>query len=334
MYSSCEPMHPFPMKPPVWESPVFRESLQSWMGAFHNDHIPQHSQFFYEERLCQTGPQQPPTQHVPPMQFRRPLTPKRPKPIGLLRQNFKRKLSKINQKKKSFIRSLVKCTTSVFTKVKEAPVKENTENLNFLQAYPTKSFSNAELQSLLPEDWSRVCVEEFNEFEVIRREVNMEHQSFERIHRAFEGRVQMIEKVENPYLWLIYQLKRMDCEKMHNSAEHFLFHGTSGKNVYSIIKNNFNYRLAGSSVGHRSGKGVYFTYSAHFSELYARNGGRCVLLTKTLVGRMSVGSEDTELPEPACDTTTNGRSIIVKYHDNEFYPVLLIHLTPQNKFKS
>ncbi|CAB3385488.1 Hypothetical predicted protein [Cloeon dipterum] len=195
----------------------------------------------------------------------------------------------------------------------------------FLQAYPTRTLTDDELQALLPPDWSLTCVRDFRHFGLVRvppspSDLFIIHNLNVQIGGIV---VKGMEKVENPYLFLQYQLKLIESE---GSKEFLLFHATSYEKVLAIVKENFNWRLAGSRVGHRHGLGVYFSRSPTFCFNFAKQGRcRCFLVARVPVGAVSTGSSDTRLPGPCADATGDGRNTIVKYHDHEFYPQYVIH---------
>ncbi|XP_059485873.1 uncharacterized protein LOC132202743 [Neocloeon triangulifer] len=209
---------------------------------------------------------------------------------------------------------------------KEKP-KEEEVTVTVIQAFPTKYFSDAVLQSLLPSDWWSSSVSQFNSRDAapLRRPVNIFHPFFLSLNQALQGQIFCIEMVENPYLWLMYQLKAVETVPFFNSTEVLLFHGTKTSNLHNIFNDNFNYRLAGTSVGHRHGRGVNFSSNPQFCVRFAQRG--CIVVARVLRGVTSPGSADTLLPAPFCDSTGNfAGDIIVKYHDHEFYPEFLVHL--------
>lgn len=62
--------------------------------------------------------------------------------------------------------------------------------------------------------------------------------------RGFE--IGHISKVDNKYLWLSYELKKMQYQKRFGSAEEtLLFHGTNASSIGKICERNFDWRLAG-----------------------------------------------------------------------------------------
>ncbi|XP_065335318.1 protein mono-ADP-ribosyltransferase PARP12-like [Cloeon dipterum] len=202
-----------------------------------------------------------------------------------------------------------------------AVVKSPTKT--FLQAYPTGRLCDEELQSLLPLDWSPTCVHDFRRFGLVRVPLPPGYECVvHSLNMQLGGeRVRAVEKVENPYQFLLYQLKMMEGD---GGLERVLFHGTSYANILSITRDNLNWRLAGSRVGHRHGLGVYFSTSASFCLRFGRQS-RCFLVARVPVGAISRGSSTTRLPGPSADATGDGRHTVVKYHDHEFYPQYVVH---------
>ncbi|CAB3376936.1 Hypothetical predicted protein [Cloeon dipterum] len=107
------------------------------------------------------------------------------------------------------------------------------------------------------------------------------------------------------------------------SHERVLFHGTSFNKIVSIATDNFNWRLAGSRVGHRHGLGVYFSTNPIFCLKFAWQD-RCFLVARVQVGAITRGDANTRLPGPSADATGDGRNTVVKYHDHEFYPDFVV----------
>ncbi|XP_065335728.1 protein mono-ADP-ribosyltransferase PARP12-like [Cloeon dipterum] len=198
------------------------------------------------------------------------------------------------------------------------------ETKTFLQAYPTRRLSDRELQSLLPPTWSPTCVRDFRLYNVVRVPLPPGFEFIvHKINVLLSGsghRVRAITKLENPYQFLLYQLKMIENEGSH---ERVLFHGTSFNKIVSIATDNFNWRLAGSRVGHRHGLGVYFSTNPTFCLKFAWQD-RCFLVARVQVGAITRGAADTRLPGPSADATGDGRNTVVKYHDHEFYPDFVV----------
>lgn len=82
-----------------------------------------------------------------------------------------------------------------------------------------------------------------------------------------------------------------------------------------------------SNVGIVYGAGVYFHEDAGYSHSYTRvdgTGQRTMFLVRVLVGRTTVGNSHMKVPPDGFDTTTDGKSIFVVYHDAGAYADYLI----------
>jgi len=190
----------------------------------------------------------------------------------------------------------------------------------FLSAYPTKTLCEKTIQEFLPDHWSIDCLADFKNSKILKK-VRDDHKDLEKLQLAFGDDISHIEQVENPYLWLIFMLKSFEAKEKCKDVR--LFHGTSLPNALSIVVDNFDYRLAGASRGHKYGKGVNFSNSPSFSQYFTDTGH--AILARVLIGETHLGDKDTILPKDNFDSTGNNRDIFVKYHDHEFYPELLIH---------
>eukprot|EP00118_Oscarella_pearsei_P018331 m.187448 g.187448 ORF g.187448 m.187448 type:complete len:597 (+) comp39363_c0_seq9:173-1963(+) len=120
-----------------------------------------------------------------------------------------------------------------------------------------------------------------------------------------------------------------------------LFHGTKQENAKSIMDEGFKRKYAGSNVGTKYGKGVYFASTAKFAMNYATkdevSGDRVLLLCEVLIGLCTKGSQDMDMP-PAIegysrlqgeehylyDSTTDGQKypeIYVSCYKGDHYAV-------------
>jgi len=137
-----------------------------------------------------------------------------------------------------------------------------------------------------------------------------------------------IVRVQNPYLWGCYLLKKDECIKRsgYSVTERELFHVTSQSNIDSITKNNLDWRR---SVRTKYGCGVSFSPSATYAHIWCnRNVGynRALIVARLLVGSSHDGEYSTQLPRGSCDTTVgNSDQVYVKYYDHEFYPEYVIY---------
>ena len=151
------------------------------------------------------------------------------------------------------------------------------------------------------------------------------------IDMTLRNKIYAVDRVQNPYLWGSYVLKKEEYSNylgFGTVSEEKLFHATAKKNVYSIVENNFDWRLTKRT---RYGHGVSFSPSAVYANTYCNpNAGseRALILARVLVKMATKGHYGTKLPPPPCDTTTgkNGK-VVVKYADNEFYPEYVVYYT-------
>ena len=148
-----------------------------------------------------------------------------------------------------------------------------------------------------------------------------------------------IERVQNPYLWKKYEMKKRrmlldvagDVSRLN---EQYLFHGTKADVLDLIFQDNLDWRLYGSNVGCVYGKGTYFANTATISDGYSSGHVKVILLVMVLVGDACIGNSSMDLPpeNPATkrpfDCSVNSRvhpSIFVKYEKDEYYPAYAVH---------
>lgn len=146
-----------------------------------------------------------------------------------------------------------------------------------------------------------------------------------------------IDRIDSPYLYGAYLLKKEQLVRRNpgNWQELMLFHGTKRHNVNDICKHNFNWRLCRSGTGrHRFGQGVSFSPSASYATHYCDNGRKKVmLLCNVLVKNKCFGHHNMVLPDYQCDTSVNEtEQVVVKYEDNEFYPLYKICFTNTDNY--
>ncbi|KAL3267870.1 hypothetical protein HHI36_007011 [Cryptolaemus montrouzieri] len=141
------------------------------------------------------------------------------------------------------------------------------------------------------------------------------------IHHTFRQsnlHIIKLEKVSVPYLERAFTLKKM---KKFNCNTRSLYHATRPENIDSILRNNFNWRLYGSSKGNKHGKGVSFSPRAGFSNMFCKSSVKCMIIADILYCDVHVGSSHHTLPLSGYDTTrSNNGNVYVKFEDNEFYP--------------
>jgi Poly(ADP-ribose) polymerase catalytic domain len=214
-----------------------------------------------------------------------------------------------------------KCSYLLPTTIRISTPKVKT----FLEAYPTKTLTTSHLQAMLPTHWVMSTTEFLTE--VKRIFVPRDSLEFYHVAQKFQAPIIAVERIENPYLYLMYRLKAEDCKLLFNSTELNLFHGTSIMKIDSIIKNNFDYRLAGSCVGHVHGKGVYFSSNPFGCVRYSFWNGkceRCMVMASVQQGKVFRGNEQLVIPPEDYDTSGN-KHIFAKYYDHQFYPQYLIY---------
>lgn len=138
--------------------------------------------------------------------------------------------------------------------------------------------------------------------------------------------VDKIQRIENPYLLIQYNLKKL---KKENCSEKKLFHGTSEDSVRLICTDNFNWRLAGTSVGHRFGRGVSFSPDSTYSSYYPSvciSDKRTMIVANVLIKSYCLGDSSMTIPDEPADTSIKpDRKVLVKYEDNDFYPMYVIY---------
>jgi hypothetical protein len=150
------------------------------------------------------------------------------------------------------------------------------------------------------------------------------------INPTFRNKIDSVSRVQNPYLWGCYLLKREEYLGLGFGVltEKKLFHATAEENVLSICRNNFDWRRSRRT---RYGHGVSFSPCADYANTYCnQNAGhkRALIVATVLVKMETKGKYGTKIPPPPYDTTTgkSGR-VIVKYSDNEFYPEYVVYYT-------
>lgn len=147
--------------------------------------------------------------------------------------------------------------------------------------------------------------------------------------RDFQLYIMGIARIENPFLHTLYLLKKEELKLRNGHVDELhLYHGTKKENISRICEDSFNWRLF--SEKHKFGKGISFSPLASYSSHYCDNSDvKVMLLLKVLVSNATTGSPDMEIPPIIDDVTYDtsikeDTSVIVKYCDNEFYPLYKI----------
>ncbi|XP_045462697.1 uncharacterized protein LOC123672582 [Harmonia axyridis] len=130
------------------------------------------------------------------------------------------------------------------------------------------------------------------------------------------------EVVFNPYMERAFDLKT--SQSQYRIIE--VYHGTKVENIDSIMKNNFNWRLAGKSRGFKHGKGVCFSRSHTFAQMFCPGSDRILIKTKIPIRVSCIGNVGDILPSRGYDTaeSPNG-NVLVKFEDSEFLPLYVIY---------
>ncbi|XP_073491350.1 protein mono-ADP-ribosyltransferase PARP15-like [Aquarana catesbeiana] len=161
---------------------------------------------------------------------------------------------------------------------------------------------------------------------------------------GIDGLPSEIEKIQNPHLWINYQIKKQSIDDKNGSTtnEKQLFHGLNSNTVNSVNHNGFNRSYAGKNAA-CYGNGTYFAVNANYSaqDTYSRpdgNGYKYMYLARVVTGVSCVGKQGMIAPPPKnptnptdlYDSTTDNitsPSIYVIFNDIQAYPEYLITFT-------
>uniref|UniRef100_G1KJA6 Poly [ADP-ribose] polymerase n=1 Tax=Anolis carolinensis TaxID=28377 RepID=G1KJA6_ANOCA len=177
---------------------------------------------------------------------------------------------------------------------------------------------------------------------VLLQQATQEYQDVENRfrHGCPTSKIQKIERVQNPFLWQSYQVKKQELDKKNGQTnnEKILFHGTPDSTVTPINHTGFNRSYAGKNAA-AIGNGTYFAVNAHYSarDTYSKpdsNGRKYVYLARVLTGVYCVGKHGLITPPPKntvgfdlYDSVTddvNNPSMFVIFSDAQAYPEYLI----------
>ena len=118
-----------------------------------------------------------------------------------------------------------------------------------------------------------------------------------------------------------------------------LYHGTQKKYTDAICRQNFDWRLSGTTVGTLYGKGSYFARDAVFAHNYTRADGHnqhYVFIAQVLVGTTTTGKSSYARPPPkdqrsplgdlydSCVNDMHDSQIFVIFEKMQVYPEYLI----------
>ncbi|NXE09534.1 PAR14 polymerase, partial [Lophotis ruficrista] len=157
-------------------------------------------------------------------------------------------------------------------------------------------------------------------------------------------KIEKIERVQNPFLWKAYQIKKLEMDKKNGKRnnERPLFHGTSKESLTLINNHGFNRSYAGMNAAN-FGNGTYFAVDASYSasDTYSKpdvNGKKYMYLARVLVGEYSKGTRGSITPAPKSasnsidlfDSSTDNvkqPSMFIIFNDIQAYPEYLITFT-------
>jgi poly [ADP-ribose] polymerase 7/11/12/13 len=118
--------------------------------------------------------------------------------------------------------------------------------------------------------------------------------------------------------------------KKASCAPRYLFHGTKGESVPQICKDNFDWRLYGTSAGSMYGQGAYFATTASKSNNYSssdENGIRHMFVACVLVGSYIKGKKEYRRPPPKFDSCVDNvidPNIFALFDGDQYYPQYLV----------
>ncbi|XP_024071616.2 protein mono-ADP-ribosyltransferase PARP14 [Terrapene carolina triunguis] len=176
--------------------------------------------------------------------------------------------------------------------------------------------------------------------------INTTQQEYQDVQKKFlktcsTFKIEKIERVQNPYLWQTYQIKKQSLDKKNGNTinETLLFHGTPSSSLSTINYNGFNRGFAGINAA-VIGKGTYFAADASYSaqDTYSSpdvNGRKYMYLARVLTGIYCTGkaglitppAKNIADPTDLYDSVTDNMghpSMFVIFNDIQAYPEYLI----------
>ncbi|XP_063070373.1 poly(ADP-ribose) polymerase family member 14-related sequence 1 isoform X3 [Engraulis encrasicolus] len=162
----------------------------------------------------------------------------------------------------------------------------------------------------------------------------------QRFRATCRNKILKIERVQNPYLWRNYSIKKqhMEMKNGHQNNERRLFHGTSQPTIDHINHNGFNRSYAGKNAA-AIGNGTYFAVNAQYSasNTYSVPDGRrqkYMYLCQVLTGDFTTGRPGMIVPPAKSNTSADlydtvtdnpqAPSMFVVFNDIQAYPEYLI----------
>ncbi|KAK7065610.1 hypothetical protein SK128_025370, partial [Halocaridina rubra] len=120
--------------------------------------------------------------------------------------------------------------------------------------------------------------------------------------------IQMIQRLQNPYLWRLFQYKKLSLSQRYDDFQmnlQKLFHGTDPKNIDTVCKENFDWRQ-GISHEQSYGQGTYFSNSAATARHHCvpnKYGRVTVFLAHVIIGSIVKGNPT--MTRPPCNPSVN-----------------------------
>ncbi|XP_071944895.1 protein mono-ADP-ribosyltransferase PARP12-like [Antedon mediterranea] len=196
-----------------------------------------------------------------------------------------------------------------------------------------------------PRTWDTTIKTKTHRLVKVTKEANNEE--YREISKLFkrtlpDGAITRLERVQNEICWEAFARQRETMMKKNSRRkveELQLFHGTMQDKVDDICRDNFDFRLSGTRVGHVYGQGAYFAKSAKYSNDYAEKdsvGRKRMFVARILVGSYTVGTKEMHRPpfkDPAdkskgmydsCVDDVANPSIFVVFDNHQVYPEYLI----------
>ena len=153
-----------------------------------------------------------------------------------------------------------------------------------------------------------------------------------------------IERIQNERWYIQYLAHRHQFyTRLNAHTERRLYHGCPESAANSIPAECFNRSLAGVNGNRKSilvcwslvfvligtiyGVGAYFSSEAVYSHGYALENSRNerhMFIARVLIGNTTIGNSSMKKPPAGYDSTTDGRNILVTYHDAQAYAEYLI----------
>ncbi|XP_021254183.1 poly [ADP-ribose] polymerase 14 isoform X1 [Numida meleagris] len=211
----------------------------------------------------------------------------------------------------------------------------------------TRTDKSADQESTaLPEKWDDMQNQQVKvvELKPDTKEYKQVAEMFLRTSPSLNLKIEKIERIQNPSLWKVYQIKKcqMDDKNGNKNNEKLLFHGTSVDSLTFINSYGFNRSYAGRHAA-QYGNGTYFAVNASYSahDTYSKpdaNGKKHMYLARVLVGEYSTGTQGAITPAAKnagnsvdlYDSSTdnmNNPSMFIIFSDIQAYPEHLITFT-------